>query len=147
LANDCNMRTYPLQEVESQAAESIRLRVITHSRTSFATPRDQVETVLNEMRPGVSAASADVSSVGNTENVPQLKSPAVPPASPPSIKTESIAPPAAPVPQKPKPENDTYLHGRGGSEHKYLQHLIARLGEERQFRAVIEEPVGTGRVD
>lgn len=42
--------------------------------------------------------------------------------------------------------------GRGqadqsGQQHKYLTHLVARLGQERGFRAVLEEPVGNGRVD
>lgn len=39
--------------------------------------------------------------------------------------------------------------GRGGRQHKYLQHLIKRLAEERKFRASIEETIldGAGRVD
>jgi len=37
--------------------------------------------------------------------------------------------------------------GRGGPEHRYLQHLIARLGEERGFRAVVEESIAGGRID
>jgi hypothetical protein len=39
--------------------------------------------------------------------------------------------------------------GKGGQDHKYLQHLIKRLAEERGFRAVIEEGIleGRGQVD
>lgn len=39
--------------------------------------------------------------------------------------------------------------GRGGKQHKYLQHLIKQLAEERKFRASIEETIldGAGRVD
>ena len=39
--------------------------------------------------------------------------------------------------------------GRGGHQHKYLQHLIKQLAEERGFRASIEESIleGRGRVD
>ncbi len=39
--------------------------------------------------------------------------------------------------------------GRGGQRHKYLQHLIKQLAEERGFRASIEETIldGAGRVD
>jgi hypothetical protein len=39
--------------------------------------------------------------------------------------------------------------GRGGQQHKYLQHLIKQLAEERGFRASIEESIlqGAGRVD
>lgn len=39
--------------------------------------------------------------------------------------------------------------GRGGQQHKYLQHLFKQLAEERGFRASIEETIldGVGRVD
>jgi hypothetical protein len=37
--------------------------------------------------------------------------------------------------------------GKGGSQHKYVQHLIKRLAEERGLRAVIEEAVEGGHVD
>lgn len=37
--------------------------------------------------------------------------------------------------------------GQSGQQHKYLTHLVARLGQERGFRAVLEGPVGNGRVD
>ena len=39
--------------------------------------------------------------------------------------------------------------GRGGQQHKYLQHLIKQLAEERGFRASIEDTIldGAGRVD
>ncbi len=39
--------------------------------------------------------------------------------------------------------------GRGGRQHKYIQHLVKQLAEERGFRATIEETIldGAGRVD
>ena len=39
--------------------------------------------------------------------------------------------------------------GRGGQQHKYLQHLFKQLAEERGFRASIEETIldGAGRID
>lgn len=39
--------------------------------------------------------------------------------------------------------------GRGGQQHKYVQHLLKQLAEERGFRASIEETIldGGGRVD
>ncbi len=47
-------------------------------------------------------------------------------------------------PQKPTAEREL---GKGGSQHRYVQHLIKGLGEERGFRAVIEAPVTGGQVD
>lgn len=37
--------------------------------------------------------------------------------------------------------------GKGGQQHRYVQHLIKGLAEERGFRAVIEEAVPGGQVD
>ena len=37
--------------------------------------------------------------------------------------------------------------GKGGSQHRYVQHLIKGLGEDRGFRAVIEEPIQGGQID
>ena len=37
--------------------------------------------------------------------------------------------------------------GKGGAQHKYLQHLVKQLAEERGLRAVIEEAVADGQVD
>ena len=50
---------------------------------------------------------------------------------------------------KPIPPEDIPQAGRGGRQHKYLQHLIKQLAEERGFRATIEEIIldGAGRVD
>uniref|UniRef100_E6Q5Q6 Type IV secretion system coupling protein TraD DNA-binding domain-containing protein n=1 Tax=mine drainage metagenome TaxID=410659 RepID=E6Q5Q6_9ZZZZ len=62
----------------------------------------------------------------------------------------------APVARKPEAKTKTKKttrevadSGRGGQQHKYLQHLIKQLAEERGFRASIEESIleGAGRVD
>lgn len=37
--------------------------------------------------------------------------------------------------------------GKGGPQHRYVQHLVKGLAEERGFRAVIEEAVSGGQVD
>jgi hypothetical protein len=37
--------------------------------------------------------------------------------------------------------------GKGGSQHRYVQHLVKGLAEERGFRAVIEESVEDGQID
>jgi hypothetical protein len=37
--------------------------------------------------------------------------------------------------------------GKGGSQHRYVQHLVKSLAEERGFRAVVEEAVEGGQVD
>ena len=57
-----------------------------------------------------------------------------------SRETKKRTPPARKEPAQP---------GRGGQQHKYLQHFIKQLAEDRGFRASIEESIlaGAGRVD
>ena len=63
-----------------------------------------------------------------------------PASAPIGREAKKRAPPARKEPVQP---------GRGGQQHKYLQHLFKQLAEERGFRASIEETIldGAGRVD
>ncbi len=63
----------------------------------------------------------------------------------------SIPPVARPEQKKKAPAipKETGQAGKGGQHHKYLQHLIKTLAEERGFRASIEQSIlaGAGSVD
>jgi len=54
-----------------------------------------------------------------------------------------------PVPREPgpPPAPEPRELGKGGSQHRYVQHLVKGLAEERGFRAVIEEAVTGGQAD
>ncbi len=58
---------------------------------------------------------------------------------PPPIRVVRPASGSMPVPKR-----ET---GKGGSQHRYVQHLIKELAEARGFRAVVEERVEGGEVD
>lgn len=62
---------------------------------------------------------------------------------------EDEAEPPAPPPSPPLDETEEPpLPGKGGPEHRALQALIRRLGEERGFRATVESPLpGGGSID
>lgn len=81
-----------------------------------------------------------------TRHVP----PAVlPPAPLPAIPEPApIAPALAQAAQTAVPR-ELPRPGRGGAQHKYLQELVKRFGEERKYRALIEHEIlgGVGRVD
>lgn len=62
---------------------------------------------------------------------------------PPAPREEALS--TAKLPRR-QPSASKEL-GKGGPQHRYIQHLIKGLAEERGFRAVIEEPVGTGQID
>lgn len=56
-------------------------------------------------------------------------------------------PPEPPPKVERRQRQDPSETGKGGSQHRYVQHLIKQLAEERGFRAVIEEGVAGGQVD
>jgi hypothetical protein len=58
-------------------------------------------------------------------------------------------PPRTPEPRAsvPPPSSEPRELGKGGSQHRYVQHLVKGLAEERGFRAVIEEAVEGGQID
>lgn len=72
--------------------------------------------------------------------------PPEPPSLPTSTYQESALPP---VPARTRPATPAQERemGKGGSQHRYVQHLIKGLAEDRGFRAVIEEPVSGGQID
>ena len=66
------------------------------------------------------------------------------------LGADAITPPVKEPRKKPvAPPKEPAKLGRGGSQHKYLQHLVKNIAEERGFRATIEEPIldGAGSVD
>lgn len=73
-------------------------------------------------------------------------------SSPLEVAVPAPAPPDTVIEPKrkaPPVRKELVQPGRGGQQHKYLQHLIKQLAEERGFRASIEETIlnGAGRVD
>lgn len=82
--------------------------------------------------------------------VPELHRDAVP-----ITQNVAVSTPASPdveiEPKRKTPpaRKEAVQPGRGGQQHKYLQHLLKQLAEERGFRASIEETIldGAGRVD
>ncbi|HZL20090.1 MAG TPA: DUF87 domain-containing protein [Polyangia bacterium] len=61
----------------------------------------------------------------------------------PQVLPEPEEEPLAPVIHRVERAEPREL-GKGGSQHRYVQHLIKGLGEDRGFRAVIEESVEEG---
>ncbi len=82
-------------------------------------------------------------SVGAQPEIRAVSEEAVVPASAPAVAVSEATRKKPPMPK------EVAQPGRGGRQHKYLQHLLKQLAEERGFRASIEESIlnDTGRVD
>jgi hypothetical protein len=118
--SDFNLVVQRTSEVDREAAAARRDLVRQTSRARFGRPVTDLERV-SEVRPGTEAP------------VPE----------PLPISPEPQTPP-----RRPPPANATQLAGRGGPQHKYLQEVVKRLGEERGYRATVEQELADGgRVD
>jgi hypothetical protein len=111
-------------------------------------PEEALEALLTANRARYCGTLADVGGFA-------FKEPAEPPPARPAPHAAPVEP-VTPPPQTPRPRPAAgpprgplgpREQGKGGSQHRYVQHLIKGLAEERGFRAVIEEAVPGGQVD
>ena len=123
----------------------------------FTSPTRPVERETRQKKRSASAASAPPTS-DQPRPVPAYDSRAAAPtaeAAPTSEPTSASEALRRDEPTQPRGARPKDLHielpqpGRGGREHKHLQSFIKLLGEERGFRAGIEDSIlgGNGRVD
>ncbi len=131
---DFNVTTRPVPERDPESARLRVEEVIAVSRRQWSRP-------IPETPPARAA-------------VPVFAIVGPPPEAAPG--TDDAAAPVVPAPAAPaisgplaRPRSALVTPGRGGQQHKYLQTLIKRFGEDRGFKATIELPVldGHGSVD
>ncbi|MEK7630501.1 MAG: type IV secretion system DNA-binding domain-containing protein [Patescibacteria group bacterium] len=145
---DFNLRTFPIEAVDPSEARSRVDEIVRLSRESYARPREAVEPGL-----GVKRAATDVEQPRPTTIDTPIAAMEPVVAEHPVPATSCLPPRATPPPSRRPPAATTSpaapASGRGGAEHKYLQHLIKRLAEDRGWKATIEKDVldGAGRVD
>lgn len=138
---DFNLDTPPAPSVDKAQAKSTREQVIAASRRKYARSREEVEDLFQHP----TAAESPETTVLAQENLPKhvrAKGKTVPHKEPVPSKGAKTPPP---VPL----DTPTTLPGRGGQQHKYLQHLVKRWAEAHGWRATIEEGIldGLGNVD
>jgi hypothetical protein len=132
---DFNLRTPPVEEVESSGEER-RKAIIEQSRKKYAVPKATLEQELAQ-----AATSAEPETlVEQKPRVKERKVEVVAEEPAPVVPIVPASPPAAPL-KRPKPPPEEVPLGRGGPEHKYLQQLIKQWAEGMGFRATIEEKV------
>lgn len=152
--HDFNLRTLPLPAIDTERARARTERIVAHSRTAYGTSRESVQQALERARlpapePEEQRAQAPKTPVSAR---PQEQAPRWPAevrsASPKARAAQDEAPTGTvPTPRVGAPESPTL--GRGGGQHRYLQHLIKRWAESRGYRATIEQQIldGLGSVD
>lgn len=141
-ANDCNISTIPVRPLPTGEVDARTAAIIAQSRARFAIPLAKLKEHFAAWYPQKEEPKAEPSKPIKTIVTEEQEVEA------PQVSGVEVVPE---TPQKPKTKRPEPLDlpelGRGGAEHKYLQHLIKRLAEERGFRAVIEDAAGDGRAD
>ncbi|MCI0406275.1 MAG: type IV secretory system conjugative DNA transfer family protein, partial [candidate division Zixibacteria bacterium] len=138
---DFNLKTLPLPPVQVAVAKTRRERLFELSRQTYASQRQNVEAEMEKQR-GMFSSVSDTPAAKPKAVAPNIK---LPPSIPLTVPVSNGAAELKPV----KDTGETPLLGRGGQQHKYLQHLFKRLAEEKGFLATIEKPVldGAGFID
>lgn len=151
---DFNLKTSPLPKVDEALAEERREQLISLSRERYATPRAEVEELLNKQwrRPEAEPGQTEEETGPTKEETDTAKSA----KETRSEETETIheepftVKAERPARKQPKPTPGMPQPlGKGGRQHKYLQEMVKRLAEDKGFRATIEKPVlgGKGSID
>lgn len=122
---DFNMTVTPPPAVPDEIAARRKDAIVDASRARFATPKSEVESQLNTIR--------------------ESRPPEAPPQPPPAADKVPPSPSGDAVRNKPKAQPAAEV----GSEHRYLQNIIKRIGESEGFVATIEKEVfgGVGKID
>lgn len=134
---DFNLKTQPLPTIDSDQARLRREQITEISRKHYGRKPEQTQLL---MPTGIAATDSAVTTSHDSQI--ERESQVIPaPASPPARVAHQDHPKSPQA--KPAPL------GRGGQEHKYLQHLIKRLADDQGFCVTIEQPVlgGVGSVD
>ncbi|MBN1827272.1 MAG: ATP-binding protein [Candidatus Eisenbacteria bacterium] len=138
---DFNVDTPLPPRVDPDEAETRRGAAVEHSRKVYARSREEIETLIRDS--AESLLGIDLTRKREVEKAPPVPTPAR--TAPPDVP-----PPAAPKPRKrAKMPEAPVLPGRGGQQHRYLQELIRRWAESKDWQASVEEPIldGLGNVD
>jgi hypothetical protein len=140
--NDFNLMTYPLSEV----VEDYSKEIIDRTRNLYATPKADVEALLETMLPKLEHKSQEkVPSIASKSS--EDKKPAECPKEEQKPKTETSSEASISEEQREQlieSENES----REIRTHNYLQTMIRKLGQDRNFKASTEyETEDGGRID
>jgi hypothetical protein len=146
---DFNLKAFPLPEVNDDIASRSSQQIVALSRKAYAAKREDVEKALAIEEQIKVKPVEPVKKEPEKKKEPVVLKPLEPEQKPP-IPEETREPVKNETPKKPEIRvRLTSTPGRGGQRHKYLQQLIKRLGEEKGYKAIIENEVlgGIGSVD
>lgn len=154
-ANDCNVKTYPLIEVDDSKSTTKRQQVVSNTREKYGMPREDVERLLQELLPKISKKKEIKVKEQPKEKKPKpiQEVPVVPPQSTEIPKGEKEKVVTAPTDDSEiSKKKKVYLEQLEKQEqvkrHREIQTYVQTIARQRGFKAEIEkQTTHGGRVD
>jgi hypothetical protein len=144
---DFNLAVPVPKEPDRDEATVRRKEVIAASREKYGTPVAEVEQALRELWELERSSEQPITRPAVVRKEPPVLQPP-PPAleipTPPTPAPSRPPEPAAPLPERKATALAAGL-GRGGAQHKAIQHRIKEQAEKLDFRGVIEKEVSNGQ--
>ena len=141
---DFNLKTFPLPQIDETLAEARRQKIKERSRAQFAVKRAKMEVAVKIEADAKKALESEKESSLDQQQQANEES---------AQKALSLdykdSEPTQKKPSQTTSQPAKTLSGKGGQQHKYLQHLVKRIAESNGYRVTIEQPVlnGIGKVD
>jgi len=152
---DFNLSVSLPEDLDPLLASKTRDRVTTASREKYALPRVEVEAAL--LRAAELKSDKPHEPRTKRAEIPKQPEAKAGPMAPPAVVAVPTVPIVPVAPEPPKPETVAQTSppvisaepGRGGAQHKTIQHRIKAVAEALGYRAIEEKSVldGTGSVD
>lgn len=145
-SNDCNIQTTPLPQQDKYIANQIRTRIVEQTKSQYCKERSEIEQLLIDLLPNIPKSKTvkehtlkEAKEILDESVKPEVieKSPNNPPSRTNKISKEVRE-------QLITKENEiTEIR-----DHRYIQNLIKKIGQERGYKATIEKQVkNNGRID
>jgi hypothetical protein len=142
--HDFNLSFSMLPKVEESVAKTRKKAVIDHCRSTYAQHQSKVEEMLKE---ALYVEKRRPPSAPKEEVVEEVE---LPPTAPkPEKEEEKSTQPGVDIEAEAKQFIEKETEKEKQREHRFIQEFIKKIAEERNFKAVLEEPVNdnTGKVD
>lgn len=150
--NDFNLSFDLLPKIDEARAMTKREAIISHTRATYAIPKEEAERILNEALdskfedapPAKKASEAPKEKPQVKETPPSPKAP-----EPKPVEDEEKETVREPTARDAETQNyiDREIAREKQREHRKIQEYIKGVAQERNFKATIEEPVTNGKVD
>lgn len=134
---DFSLATFPVKISEEKHAT--KELVVTHSRNTYSSPKENVEELLRE------SMSGSYLSESKEKNIPEKPKQPIFKAEETKTPKETQKPKQEPTRQASEKEIKVIVEKKEETQHRYLQTLVKKMAESKGYKAIIEMPTADGK--